>query len=372
MNNQQPTAQSAAAPGTTYQTPTPKFVHLSTKEQIIFARNLALMAQSGMPLLESITLLQKQSQTRSSKKILSIVKQDIESGMFLSVSLERFKNVFGSLFINILRVGEASGTLATNLDFLAVELKKKQELKGKIVSAMIYPIIIAIAALMLVGVLLFGIFPKIMPIFTSLTTPLPWTTRALIGVNSFGQAHWIGILMTLILVPIGISLLMRIQAVRYSYHKLLLSLPVVGPLMKAIQLTIIARTLGILLKSGIHIDEAISYTADIVTNLVYKRHLVSIAEKVRSGSTMSGQFELYPHIFAVMFTQMINVSENAGTLEETLKYLSDNYEEDVDESMANLVAMIEPLLMVVMGGAVAFVAMAILLPIFSISQSIGH
>lgn len=351
--------------------PTPRFVHMSPREQITFARNLALMTQTGMPLLDGIQLLQKQGQSRSIRKILEVVIKDIENGIFLSTSLERFKNVFGSLFINILRVGEASGTLATNLGFLADELRKKQELRAKIVSAMIYPVIIAIASVCLTAVLLFGIFPKIMPIFASLTTPLPLATRVLIAANTFGQKHWIAILAVLILGPITMTLLLKIPALRYLYHRILLATPIVGPLIRSIQITILARTLGILLKSGIHIDESITYTAEILPNLVFRKALRSIAEKVKSGATLGGQLQIYPSLFPIMFTQMVSVSENAGTLEETLKYLSESYEEEVDGSTRNLVALMEPLLMIVMGGAVAFVAMAILLPIFSVSQSIS-
>lgn len=343
----------------------------SVKEQILFSRNMALMIKSGIPLLNCLKLLQDQTQSKGMKKILATVRADVENGQLLSTSFKKFEKGLGPLFINVIQVGEASGTLAENLSLLGDELKKKQILKSKVLSAMIYPGVIVAMSVVLIALLLFVVFPKILPLFTSLNVKLPLTTRILIATSNFAQQHWLAILIVVILSAIGLALLNRLKAFRFFMQQTVLKLPVIGSLFSSIQITIIARTLLVLLHSGVKIVDAMLVTADISTNLVYEKALRASSASVKSGEPLAKSLASNDHLFPVMFTQMIEVSEAAGTLDTTLKYLNDYYESEVDERLANFISLLEPLLLVFMGLGVAIMAISIITPIYSLSASIG-
>jgi type IV pilus assembly protein PilC len=347
------------------------FLRVPIKEQIMMARNLSLMSRSGMPILDSLRMIQRQSQSSGLKKILASVIADVENGQFVSTSLKKYERVFGSLFINIIRIGEASGTLAENLGFLADELKKKQQLRAKIVSAMLYPIIILITTIALTSILMFAVFPKILPIFKSFKIKLPLPTRILIAVNQFVLDYWFWIIIGLVIFVVVIVLLLRVKPIRYAVYKTLMYVPLVGTMIRSLHMSIIARTLALLLKSGVKIVEALSITADIIPNMVYNKALSQSAERVKAGGALGKDLTTSPRLFPVMFSQMVEVSETAGTLDATLLYLSEYYETELDDTTRNMVSLLEPLLMVTMGGVVGFIAISILLPIYSISQSLS-
>lgn len=345
------------------------FLSVPIKEQILFARNVSLMSKSGIPIVNSLNMIQQQSNSRGLRTVLTTLIVDVENGQFLSTSLKRFEKIFGALFVNVIRVGEASGTLSENLGFLADELKKKQLLRSKIMSAMLYPIIIVVTTFALSGVLTFVVFPKILPIFDSFNVTLPLSTRIVIASNRLVLHYWPFLILGFIVLVLGGWFLFRIPSVKYAVHRMMLRIPVLGPMAKSIQMAIFARTLSLLLHSGVKIVEALTITSEIMPNLVYQRALIAASEQVKAGSPLGKYLAAYPKLFPMMFSQMLDVSETAGTLDSTLAYLSDYYEAEVDETTRNLVALLEPLLMLVMGGLVGFLAISIILPIYSISQN---
>ncbi len=346
-------------------------MHVSSKEQILFARNLSLMTRSGMPILESLHMMERQARSGAMKKILASVIADVENGQFLSTSLNRYEKSFGSLFINIIRIGEASGTLSENLGFLADELKKKQELRSKITGALIYPTIILLTTIALVLVLMFEVFPKILPIFKSFKVKLPLSTRILISSNEFLLKNWLALLIGFIIFVVICTLLMRIKSIRYTVQRAMIATPVVGSLIVTVHMALFARTLAVLLKSGTKIVESLDITAEIIPNLVFHKALVGATEQVKSGAPLGKYLSQFPHFFPVMFSQMVEVSESAGTLDSTLAYLSDYYESELDDATRVLVSLLEPLLMITMGGMVGFIVLSILVPIYSISNVVS-
>lgn len=341
------------------------------QDQILFARHLAVMAKAGLPLLESLKLIQKESRSRAMLKILDQVIKDVSNGQFLAASLERYEKVFGSLFINIIRVGESAGILSENLNYLADELKKKSELRKKVIGAMIYPSVIMVATFGITGLLTIFIFPKILPIFKSLNVKLPFTTRALIWLSNFltHSGGWV-VLGFLGFVSV-IWLTGQIKAVRYVYHWILLKLPVFGGISKGVNLANFCRTLGLTLRSGVKVVEAIEITGDSLSNVVYRKHVLAIAETVRKGDSITVYLNKQKRLFPIVVTQMVSVGETAGNLSETLLYLSDFYEGEVDDTTKNLSSVLEPLLMVTMGAVVGFVAISIITPIYEVTQNIS-
>ena len=348
------------------------FFRLTVKQKMIFARNLEVMIRSGMQLLQSLEIIKNQTKSKSFKTIIDHIIADVKNGHFLSVALERHKDVFGDFFINLIRIGESSGTLSENLLYLTEELKKKDELQKKVRGAMVYPMIIFVATLGITGILTFFIFPKILPVLTSIKVQLPLTTRIFIKISGFLFDYGLYTLGGLILLAIGFFMLLRVEKFKLASHKVLLVIPAVSETVKTVNMINFSRTLGLLLKSGIKIVEALEITANSLPNLVYRGEVVHLVEGVKRGEPMSQYLLQRPQFFTAIFTQMIIVGENTGKLDESILFLSNFYESELDEATKSMSNFLEPIMLLVMGGIVAFVALAIITPIYTITQTIGR
>ncbi len=346
------------------------FFRISLADRILFAKHLSMMARSGMPLVESIKVIQRQVKSRGFAALLNTVIMDLENGQSLSMSLEKFKHVFGELFINIIKIGEVSGSLVENLEHLAAELKKSQELYSKITSALVYPIIILLATLGVSAALIFIVLPKIIPIFTSLGAELPATTKALIAITNFIHVHYILIGVGSVLMLILVAILLQFRPVKYAYQTILFLIPVAGTVSLYFNIALFARTLAFLLQSGIKIIEAITITTRIIPSLPHRRALEEIAERVKRGEFLYIYLEQNPRLFPSTLSRMIEVGERTGNLATNLFYLADFYESELDEMVRNLSSILEPLLLLMMGGVVAFVALSIITPIYQVTQAI--
>lgn len=342
---------------------------VSAQEQLIFIKNLSVMIKAGLPVLESLKMLQKEVRSRALKKILEGVIKDVSNGQFLSASLAKYQNVFGDFFINIIEVGESSGILSENLNYLAEELKKKHELKKKIIGALIYPAVILTATFGITGLLTVFIFPKILPVFKTLNVKLPLSTQILVYISNILTEHGPAAALVLLIALIIFWLVIKIKTVRYWYHKILIRLPIFGRMVRDTNLINFSRTLGITLKSGVKIVEAISITANSIQNLVYKKELLNVAENIRNGQTIAEYLQPYPKLFPPTLAQMVAVGETTGNLSETLLYMSEFYETELTEMTKNLSNVLEPLLMIVMGVMVGFVAISIITPIYEVTSS---
>lgn len=341
------------------------------QEKIIFAKHLAIMIKAGMPLLDSINMLRKQAKGALAK-ILEDVAKDVSNGQFLSKSLEKYESVFGNLFVQLIKVGETGGILSENLIYLAEELKKKAELKRKVIGALVYPAIILLATLGVSGFLTIYIFPKIIPIFSSLKTTLPATTKILIAVSNLLTQHGLAIFLVFVGLVIALWLVLKVRQVKFYYHRFLLVLPIVGKIVRDINMANFARTLGLLLKSGVQIVEAINITSETLSNLVYQKELATASSSIQKGEQVSKYLMTKTNLFPLMFSNMMAVGETTGNLSETLLYLSEFYESEVDELTKNLSNVLEPLLMVTMGIVVGFVAISIITPIYGVTQTLGR
>lgn len=337
---------------------------------MFFARHLAIMSRSGMQILDILRTLKKQATSGTFKKIIDELIENVKNGQFLSDGLAKHKKLFGDFFVNIVHVGEISGSLADNLEYLAESLEKKKELESKVKGALVYPIIILIATFGLTGALTFFIFPKILPIFKSLNVTLPWVTRVFIAVSTFMIAHGILVFAVAIGALIGFWLLLRIGVIRYAWHRVLLFIPVVGTMAKNYNMVVFIRALSLLMKSGVKIVQALEITANSSVNLVYKRTLKKVAESVGQGDPISKHLTAHAGLFPPVFTEMVAVGEETGKLTDTGTYLANYYESELDASTKALSNILEPLMLVVMGFIVGFVALAIILPIYEVSQHI--
>lgn len=348
------------------------FFRLSVKEKMLFARDMEVMIRSGMQIIESLELFKKQVRSKTFKAIIDQLILDVKNGQFLSTSLERYEKIFGAFFINLIRVGETSGTLAENFDYLADELKKNQELKRKISGAMVYPIIILIATFGITGLLTFFIFPKILPVLKSINVELPAITLAFIAISEFLLKYGLHTVAGIIGLVVLFELLLKIPAFRFRWHSFLLRIPIIGGLIKAINIVSFARTLSILLRGGVKIIESITITSNTLTNLVYRREVEKIAEAVGKGEQISKHLVANPRLFPPIFSQMILVGETTGKLDESALFLSNFYESELDETTKTMSNVLEPMLLLVMGVIVGFVALSIITPIYKITQGLGR
>ncbi len=343
---------------------------LSTKEQTLFAKRLAYLMRAGVPILDSLNLLKEQIQAKAGKELLRKIVADVANGQYLSTALSKFKNSFSGFFINIIRIGESSGILSDNLEYLAEELKKKDLLRRKILSAMFYPVFIVVATLGLVTLLTVIVFPKVLPIFTSINVPLPLSTRILIVVSKiFINYGWL-LLLSLVIFIITFVILLRRPSYKFAFQVFLLKLPLAGSIAKSYQLSNFCRTLGLLLKGDSRLQEAVAITATTMENLVYRRQLELLAVSVSRGEKISTMLSGKKDLFPDLVTHMVAVGETTGNLSDTFLYLAQIYEEDLDDITKNLSSLLEPVLMIFMGLMVGFVAISIITPIYSITQKL--
>ncbi|HVU79837.1 MAG TPA: type II secretion system F family protein [Candidatus Paceibacterota bacterium] len=341
----------------------------SLKEQVHFAKRLSFLMEAGVPLADGLAMLEAQANKRGS--VLGSVARDVTSGQALWRSMARFPRAFSDLAVSIVRVGEESGGLSESLAYLADELKKRQMLRGRLIGAFVYPAAVAAATLGIVLFLVLYLFPKLIPVFNSLHAELPFTTRAIIGLSFFLEQWGLWALLAIAVLAAGAALLLRqSERLRLLRDACALRIPIAGPLLVDYHAAGIARTLGLLLKSGLTLSEAIRLTARTVRNLAYRRGLASLAYAVERGEPVSVRLGAQAALFPAMFSQMLEVAERSGSLPDTLLYLSDLYEREVEEYAKNLSTLLEPALMVTMGLVVGFIAVSIITPIYGITQNL--
>jgi type II secretory pathway component PulF len=338
-------------------------------EKAVLAKNLAVMLKSGLTIAEAVEISADQASGRL-KSVLKGVYSSIQAGQTLSASLGRYPKIFSGLFINATKAGEASGTLEENLGNIAEQLKKEKELRSKIKGAMFYPIVVFVAAFFLGLAMAFLVLPKITPLFEGLKIELPFTTRALIWASHIIRDQGTWIFIGTIAVVIFFWWLLKRKFSKPAIHWVLLRLPIVGKITRHTNLSRFASTLGTLLKSGLNIDEALDITASTLNNYYYGKSLSTVVKRVTKGTGLSTALKRYPKLYSKMTVRMIKVGEKSGNLEDTLFYLSDFYETEVDTSTKSLATAIEPMLLIFIGLVVAFLALSIITPIYQITGNV--
>jgi type II secretory pathway component PulF len=327
--------------------------------------------KAGLPVFEGLKIIQAQTESPILKKVIASLIEDVNNGKFLADGLQKYEHIFGVFFINIVRVGEASGTLSKNLLYLADELKRAKELQGKVRSAMVYPIVILVATIAVAGFLTFFVFPKLVPMFATLNVKLPATTLLLLSMiaflKSYGLYVGVGIIVGLIAIRV---LLKEVKAVKYTWDNFILYLPIVSDLSVNLNMVNFARVFGLLLKSGVKIVEALEITANTFSNLVYKQFILDAKEEIKKGAQLGVFLAGHKHYFPPLISGMVRIGEATGNLEDNLSYLAEYYDDEVDSKLHSLTSLIEPLMLLLMGLMVGFVALSIITPIYSISQGI--
>lgn len=341
-------------------------------QKIFFVDHLKTMIHAGLSITESLEVLSKEIENKKLAQIIGEIKIGVEKGRQLSEVLEEHPQAFPPIYVKMIASGEVSGKLEESLGEVVIQMQKSQELTSSIRGAMIYPAVILIAmggiGIMMVTVVL----PKLMTLFEEFDAELPLPTKILIVITNFMSNPINLIIMVLLLALMVFFFILGLKKspnFRRNIHNLLLHLPIIGLVIKKINLARFSLTLSSLLKSTIPIIEATEITAETCGNVLYQNALKNAGEKIKTGTPLSEILSEYPKLFPPMVTEMIMVGERSGEIDQLLQELSNFYSKEVDKTMKNFTQVIEPIIILVLGVAVAGMAVAVIMPMYTLVQT---
>ncbi|MBI3572735.1 MAG: type II secretion system F family protein [Candidatus Kerfeldbacteria bacterium] len=346
------------------------FNRVPKKDVVLFARQLAVMISATVPIVQALRILVKQTSNITFKIMISEIADEVDGGAKLSGSLARYPQAFSDFFIHMVRSGETTGKLDETLNYLADQQEKDYDLESKMRGAMIYPSFI-LGAMIIIGVLMMiFVIPKLTDALLAGGAKLPLATRLLIGLSSFLQHFW-WLLAALIAVAVAFfRLYIRSPAGHRQFDILKFHLPIFGQIFQKIYLVRFSRSFSTLISSGIPVTRALEIVSDVIGNVLYKELTLQTIREVEAGNSIASVY-VQSRIVPPMLPQMMIVGEQTGKLDLILDKLATFYAKELENLVANLVSIIEPLILVVMGGAVAVIVMAILLPLYNLSSAIS-
>jgi type IV pilus assembly protein PilC len=337
---------------------------------ILFARQFSTMIDAGLPIIQCIDILYAQQENKTFKVMLKRIKESVESGSTLAEALKKYPKQFDDLFVNMIAAGEAGGILDVILQRLAAYMEKAAKLKGKVKGAMVYPIVtLIIAAIVLVVILVF-VIPVFQEMFADFGGELPVPTQIVVNASEFVKGKIIYIIVALILFIFAYGKFIKTEKGRIVMDDLFLKLPVFGVLLRKVAVAKFTRTMGTMLSSGVAILEALDIVAKTAGNKTVEKAIYDVRAGITEGRTMADPL-LESGVFPSMVCQMIAVGESTGALDAMLGKIADFYDEEVDQAVENLTALIEPFMLVFLGVTIGGLVIAMYLPIFKMAGAIG-
>ena len=342
------------------------FTGVSSQDLAIATRQLATLIAAGIPLVDALTALVEQIDQARLKRIMGVVKQRVNEGASLADALADHPKVFSDLYVNMIRAGESSGALDVVLTRLADFTEAQSQLRNKIIGAMLYPAIMVVVGIAIVGILFVVVIPKVTKIFEDMNVTLPWTTRILIALSTFARDYWYLMLIGLPAALYAVRRYLKTPRGRAFWDRAQLRAPVFGELVRMLAISRFAKTLATLLASGVPLLTAMDIVKNIVANSLLADVIDKARDAIREGESIaaplkrSGQFP--PLVF-----HMIAIGEKSGQLEEMLQNVAKSYESQVEMRVAALTSLLEPVMIVAMGGGVAFIVFSILMPIMQLN-----
>ena len=344
---------------------------IKEEELTVFTRQLATLLEAGLPLLKSIDVMIRQEPNKRFKAVLEKIAETIRSGSPFSDGLAQHPKVFDRLYVNMVKAGEAGGVLELVLSRLAGFKEKAMKTKKKVQSAMVYPFVVVGVAVSIVIMLMVVVVPKFQGIFDDMLggAALPWPTQLVINISDFLQEQILASILIVVSTFVLFKLFLKSPLGSRLFNGLAINLPKVGDLVRKVNIGRITRTFGTLLSSGVPILQALNITKDITENYFYSKALERVHDKVRDGEPLSAPMEL-ESVFPNMVTSMVDVGEETGELDKMLNRIADNYDEDVDNAVAGITSIIEPIMIVFLALAVGFIVIALFLPIVEIIKQL--
>ncbi|MBI5674141.1 MAG: type II secretion system F family protein [Nitrospirae bacterium] len=346
---------------------------VSEKDLVVFTRQFGTMINAGLPLIQCLEILSNQSENAALRKSVGAIKVQVEGGSTFSDALRRHPKVFDDLYVNMVHAGEVGGLLDTILGRLSKYIEKAMKLKGQIKSAMVYPASILGIAFIVIAVLMIFVIPVFEKMFKDMSggkVALPGPTQLVIDMSNFAQSSWYIILGGIILAVVAFKKYYATAKGKYQIDKLLLKLPVFGDLVRKASVAKFTRTLGTLITSGVPLLDALTICAKTSGNKIIEEALVNARVSISGGKTISEPLAK-SQVFPKMVTHMIAVGESTGALDAMLGKIADFYEDEVDQAVASLTALLEPMMMVFLGVLIGFIVVAMYLPIFTMAQAIS-
>ncbi len=341
------------------------------KDIAVFTRQFATMIDAGLPLVQCLEILSTQSENKSMAAALKDIRQDVESGATFTDALRKHPKVFNDLYVNMVAAGEAGGILDTILNRLAAYIEKAMKLKAKVKAALVYPGVIVSVAVIVVTVLLVWVIPVFAKMFTDMGGTLPLPTRIVMGTSDAVRGNIIFVVIAIILLIVGLKYFYKSEKGKRMVDSLLLKAPVFGSLIRKVAVAKFTRTLSTLISSGVPILDGLEIVSRTAGNKVVEDALMGTRQSISEGKTIAdplGKSKVFPP----MVVQMISVGEATGALDAMLSKIADFYDEEVDNAVAALTSMLEPMLMVFLGVVVGFIVIAMYLPIFQMAALVGH
>lgn len=346
------------------------FGGIKPKVVTLFTRQLSTLQDAGLPIVQSMQILHDMQRPGTFKTALSKVTEEVQSGTMLSEAMSRYPKIWDRLYTNLVKAGEASGALDVILRRLAEFREKSQSLKKKVIGAMIYPIAVLSIACLILTFIMVAIVPKFEAIFKDLGIALPGLTEALISFSRFMGSYWwlLGIL--IIGSVVGIKIFAKTEKGGAIVDRILLRVPVLGMIIRKSSVARFTRTLGTLVNSGVGFLEALDVTKAATPNIVVQNAIQDVRDSVKEGETVNEPLRR-SGVFDDIVVNMIKVGEETGELDKMLVKVADTYDEEVDSAVAAMMSLLEPALIVFMGGAVGFIVIALFIPLIKIIENIS-
>jgi type IV pilus assembly protein PilC len=341
------------------------FSGISLKDKMMFARHLGVMLSSGLSVPRALNVISNQTKSKKFKNILAKLEEDVKTGNTLADSLAR-SGVFDDLSVNMIRVGELGGSLEEVLDLLADQLEKEHNLISKVRGAMYYPTVIFVVMIGIGIAMMTFVVPQLTAVFSDTQATLPASTKMIIDSSNFMAAHKLLVLFFIIFIVLFIIIFFKTRMGKRAAAFLSLKTPVIKNIVVKVNTARFARIYASLLRSGVPVTESLKIISETLTNHYYQEAFKRVGLEVQKGKPLHEELAVYPKLFPILIVQMVEVGEETGKTVDVLSDLARFYEEEIDQLTKNLSSIIEPVLMVVIGAAVGFFAISMIMPMYSI------
>ncbi|HYE21142.1 MAG TPA: type II secretion system F family protein, partial [Tepidisphaeraceae bacterium] len=342
------------------------------KQLVSFTRQLSTLQDAGLPILRSLQILEQQQKPGLLKAIIGGVSDEVEGGGTLSDAMAKYPRAFDKLYVNMINAGEAGGVLDLILARLADFMEKAAKLKKKVIGAMIYPAVVITIAVAIVSMIMIFVIPKFEQIFVDFKVQLPGITQLLLDISRWfaNQYGWLWVILTPVVIVVLIKLARMSEGGKYAVDAMKLKIPILGTIVGKGSIARFTRTLGTLISAGVPILDAINITKETCGNEVYSRALGKVHDAIREGESMADPLRATKVCDAIV-VNMVDVGEETGDLDKMLMKIADNYDSDVDVLVGSLISILEPVMVVMLGGIVGFIVIALFAPMITLIQTVS-
>lgn len=339
---------------------------VSSKELMVFFRQLAILIEAKVPIIPSLNAIKDQTENSYFKRIIEQLINDIQDGMSFSDALKKHRSIFSNLSINIIKAGEVSGNLRKSVEYVADNIEKNYKLASKVKSAMMYPAVVLIVFFIIAFIVISFIVPKLTMMIKELDTEIPWYTKMVIGISDFMSSFWWAVAIIIFGFLGSLWYYLKTDDGKKEWDKIKIKLPIFGKVFQYVYIARFADNLSVLLAGGIPIIKALTVVSSVINNHVYQAIFLRAADELKIGGVMSSALKKHALIPPIV-SQMVKIGEESGQVDVVLRHVADFYEQETDEMTKNLSTLIEPILMIIIGFGVGFLAFSVIMPIYNIA-----